>query len=44
MLLILLQLEKQIAERPTPHLLCTLGDLERLERPERAEALYKQAW
>ncbi|KAL8453800.1 hypothetical protein Emed_000661 [Eimeria media] len=37
-------LEQQIAERPTPHLLCALGDLEKQENPDRAEQLFKQAW
>ncbi|CDJ36506.1 Tetratricopeptide repeat protein 27, related [Eimeria mitis] len=37
-------LEEQIAARPTPHLLCTLADLEVPENAKRAEDLYKEAW
>ncbi|CDI81409.1 hypothetical protein EAH_00060820 [Eimeria acervulina] len=37
-------MEKQIAARPTPHLLCTLGDLEAPQNRQRAEDLYKEAW
>ncbi|OEH79140.1 TPR domain-containing protein [Cyclospora cayetanensis] len=37
-------LEKQIAAHPTPHLLCTLADLEKQQNTQRAEDLYTQAW